>query len=126
MVDALVDTSVIIDLIRLYPPAVQWISNQKINLGVCEIVWMEVIQGATNKTDQQKAIKILNRFARVEVEKADIQWAGQSLIIFRLSHNIIAFDALIAATAHRLQVPIYTRNVKHFTPMLGNSAQLPY
>jgi len=35
-------------------------------------------------------------------------------------------DCLIAAAAFRLQVPLHTRNLKHFAPLLGELAQEPY
>jgi predicted nucleic acid-binding protein len=35
-------------------------------------------------------------------------------------------DALIASAAYRLRVPLFTRNLKHFQPMLGPLVQKPY
>jgi hypothetical protein len=32
----------------------------------------------------------------------------------------------IAAPSYRLQVPLYTRSLKHFAPLLGRLAQQPY
>jgi predicted nucleic acid-binding protein len=55
-----------------------------------------------------------------------MMWAREKLLKHRLSHNIDAFDCLIAAPSYRLQFPLYTRNLKHFTPLLGKLAQQPY
>jgi hypothetical protein len=38
----------------------------------------------------------------------------------------VVIDCLIAAPSHRLNVPLYTMNLKHFTPLLGALAVRPY
>jgi predicted nucleic acid-binding protein len=54
----LLDTSIIIDILRGYQPAVDWLSQQS-NLGVTRIVWLEILEGAQNKQSQQKGIALL-------------------------------------------------------------------
>lgn len=71
-------------------------------------------------------LNLLHRFEKVYVNQADMDWAYQQQIQFHLSHNVGAMDCLIAASAYRLQVPLYTRNLKHFAPLLGGLAQEPY
>lgn len=125
MVTSLLDTSIVIDLIRKYAPAQTWIASQT-KPGATTVVWLEVLQGAQNKPDQEKSLKILRSFERVEVTMTDVEWTIQALLRFRLSHNVMAFDALIASVSYRLQVPLFTRNIKHFAPLLGGLAQVPY
>jgi predicted nucleic acid-binding protein len=50
----------------------------------------------------------------------------QAGMVFTLSHGVGIMDCLIASVSYRLQVPLYTRNLKHFTPLLGALAQTPY
>jgi predicted nucleic acid-binding protein len=45
MVDALLDTSVVIDILRLNASANQWFAQQNIQFGVSRIVQVEVLQG---------------------------------------------------------------------------------
>ncbi len=125
MVTGLLDTSVIVDLLRSHTPAQQWLVGQS-QLGVTTAIWLEVIQGARNQQAQKDAIRLLKAFEQVELTSADIQWAIQQLTRFALSHNIGAFDCLIAATNYRLQLPLYTTNLKHFAPLLGSLAQKPF
>jgi len=125
MVTAIIDTSIVIDLLRLHQPALGWISTQT-DLGITPIVWLEVLQGVTNKNAQQKAFKLLESFDKIEPAIKDFSWAIEAVTKYHLSHNIDAFDALIAASSYRMQIPLYTRNLKHFSPMLGNLAQQPY
>lgn len=126
MVTGLVDTSIIIDLIRGYPDAYMWLSSIDETLGVTHFVWLEVIQGAQNKQKLASAMKILADFELIEITPADTQWAVQALATTRLAHNVDALDSLIASVSYRLQIPLYTRNMKHFMPLLDDLAQKPY
>lgn len=122
---ALVDTAIIVDLLRGYPPALVWYSGQQ-DLGICHTVWLEILEGAANKHDQESAIKLLNNFIRVSQPDEDMQWAVQNLMKLKLTHNVDAFDCLIAAASYRLNLTLYTRNIKHFWPLLGKLAVRPY
>jgi predicted nucleic acid-binding protein len=79
-----------------------------------------------NKAKQQNAVELLEIFTQIDVEVQDIEWAIQTMLKYKLSHNVLGFDSLIASASYRLQVPLYTRNLKHFRPILGNLAQSPY
>ncbi len=125
MVTALLDTSVLVDLNRGYQPAAIWLSKQT-NIGITRIVWLEILEGASNKLEQERAVRLLNDFAITELTVSDLDWATRQLIALRLTYNIDAFDCLIAAPSYRLQIPVYTLNLKHFKPLLGGLAVQPY
>ncbi|MBN1563999.1 MAG: PIN domain-containing protein [Anaerolineae bacterium] len=125
MVTALVDTSIVVDLLRGYQPAETWATTQS-TLGASRIVWLEVIEGVQNLNAQRIAMELLNSFELIEITTQDAIWATEKLLQLNLSHNIDTFDCLIAAVNHRLQIPLYTRNLKHFTPLIGSLAQAPY
>ena len=126
MVVGFVDTSVFVDTLRTYSPAVQWFKAQTQSHKITPIIWMEVTGGALNKPAQTDALRLLNRFEMTYPTVEDMDWAMEKLMVYRLSHNISMNDCLIAAPAYRLQVPVYTQNVKHFAPLLGALAQKPY
>lgn len=126
MVVGLVDTSIIVDLIRGFPDAHRWLSTITDELGVTYYVWLEIIQGAANKQKQKTAIQLLRDFQLISATADDVEWAVQSLMRVNLTHNVDALDCLIAATSYRLQIPLYTRNLKHFAPLIGQLAQNPY
>lgn len=126
MVDALIDTSVVIDIFRAYPSALSWLNTQTNTLGVTRFVWHEVIEGCGNKPQQRVAIKILKKFELIPITNDDVEWATTALLDFYLKGNVEPFDCFIASTAHRLQIPLYTGNLKHFTPLLGKLAVKPY
>ncbi len=125
MVTGLVDANIIVDLLRGYTPAQTWIGSTQ-TLGVTRVVWLEVLQGVQDNHKLHAALNILNQFDLVETTMSDLEWATQQSIRFTLSHRIEALDYMIAAPAHRLQIPLYTRNLKHMSPILGTLAQAPY
>ena len=126
MVDALLDTATVVDLLREYPPAAEWIAQEDRVFGITKYVWMEVAAGCQNKQSLREATQLIERFELVAISTEDVDWALTKLVQFNLSHNIDPLDCLIAATAKRLTLPIYTRNLKHFQPMLGELALSPY
>ena len=126
MVDALLDTAIVVDLLRAYTPAAQWINSQNQTFGVTKFVWMEIVRGCEDKPSLRRATQLLERFELIQIQVEDIDWALEKLVLFNLSHNIDYLDCLIAAPAQRLQTPLYTRNMKHFAPLLGELAQQPY
>lgn len=123
--NGLLDTAIVVDLLRGYPPAVSWLERRP-PLGLSPIVWLEILDGVTNRKDQERAVKLLGHFLRIEVLSLDFDWAIRQALALRLSHNVDMMDCLIAASAHRLEVPLFTRNLKHFQPMIGPLAQKPY
>ncbi len=89
-------------------------------------VRLEAIEGVQNRTSQRAALRLLNRFELVELTTQDMVWATNQLLKFNLSHNIDVFDCMIAAVNHRLQIPLYTRNLKHFLPLIDQLARAPF
>jgi predicted nucleic acid-binding protein len=122
---ALLDTAVLVDILRAHPAAKTWLSGQD-QLGASPVVWLEIIEGAKDAKDQAVAVKLLQSLEKIEVLPADFNWAIRQALRFRLSHNVDMMDCLIAASAHRLGIPLFTHNLKHFQPMIGNLAQKPY
>lgn len=127
MVDALLDTNVLVDIMRGREASGVWMrANESLRLGVSPIVWMELVAGAPNKVSQAQCISLLNRFEMVYLTWADMDWAMARLAEYQLSHNAGMADCLIAAPSHRLSIPLYTGNLKHFTPLLGALVEKPY
>ncbi len=125
MVVGLLDTVIVVDLLRNYNPALVWLGQQG-QFGITRIVWLEIIEGSQSRQKQEEAIKLLRRFEPIELTASDWIWATEQLLRFRLNQNVDAFDALIASASYRLQVPLFTNNAKHFMPTLGKLVQTPY
>lgn len=127
MVDGILDTSVIIDLLRGVEEAHTWFEQMgSARLAVTPIIWMETLQGAVNKADQARAIRLLRRYALEHTTPDDHNWAIRQLIRFHLSHHVGYADLLIASVAARLDAPLYTLNVRHFDVLPGVRVVQPY
>lgn len=116
-VTGIIDTTILIHLFRGNEDAANWIAGQS-SLGVTTISRMEFIYGARGRSAIAAVIRLLNNFERMALIEADQTWAEQQLIEFRLSHGVEINDSLIAAICYRLQVPIYTQNVKDMRKLL--------
>ncbi len=123
--DAILDTTVIVHLWRRYTPALAWFRNSQV-YGVTSTTWMEVMRGSTSKATQAQARNILDQFEVLYTTASDQKWAMEQLERFQFSHHIGKDDCLIASVAYRLQVPLYTHNLKDMTPLIGSLAVKPY
>lgn len=126
MPTALVDTNILIELYRNREDAAAWLATQA-NLGLSTVTWLEFMEGARGKQGQKRCLEIISSFELVLLDHIDQQWAIRNLLQFRLSHGVSFADCLIAAPCHRLQLPLFTKNVKDFAPLLGKElVQQPY
>ena len=95
------------------------------NVLISAITYMEVIQGTRNKRELnafKKALKIWN--ARViPITETMCYHAMFFVETYSLSHSVSLADALIAATAKDLELPLLTGNVKHYRPLPGVSVE---
>lgn len=126
MTVGIVDTTVILHYFRNYGAAQAWVDSQPVRLSIVFVTWMEVMEGASSKSNQAQCKNVLGKFDVLYATSADQQWAMQQLEGFQFSHHIGKDDCLIAAVAYRLQVPLYTPNLKDMTPMIGSLALKPY
>jgi predicted nucleic acid-binding protein len=87
---------------------------------------MELMVGVPNKRSQAEALTLLDSFETLYVTDTDQMWALQKIHQLRFRNAVTLSDCLIAAVAHRLQVPLYTHNLKVMTPLIGALAVRPY
>jgi len=125
VVSALIDSTILVDLLRSYPPSLDWFAEQP-RPGITPIVWVEILEGVVDLRAQKRAVEFLRHFERIDLEPQDFDWAFQKALQFKLSHSVGVMDCLIASVAYRLELPLYTCNLKHFAPILGTLAQKPY
>lgn len=125
--DAIVDTSILIDLLRAFLPATEWFSGLgRQRVAITPVVWMETVQGAINREKRAQAIRFLRQFRIEHPTEDDNRWAMRQTASFHLSHGVQLQDTMIASVAARLAVPLYTTNLKHFQPLPAVDARKPY
>lgn len=123
----LLDTDIMIDVLRRFQPALDWLaqrgSEEIVLLG---FVVLELFQGCRDKVEQERVER--------RVAQARIVWpsaiactsALQTYAQFHLSHTLGFIDALIGHTATELNMPLYTFNVKHYGVVPGLTTTQPY
>jgi predicted nucleic acid-binding protein len=123
----LLDTDVMIDLLRQYPPAVAWLDS----LGAEEIVLpgfvvMELTQGCRNKQEQEKMEANLAAYSVAWPSPTTCDAALSAFAQYHLSHGLGILDALIGQMAVALQVPLHTFNQKHYIAIPHLTTIQPY
>ncbi len=123
----LLDTDVMIDLLRQYPPAVAWLDS----LGDEEIVLpgyvvMGLIQGCNSRAEQEKLEKELGPLSTTWPPP---EVCDEALVVFSryyLSHSLGIIDALIGQLAVSLGLPLHTFNQRHYAAILNLRTVQPY
>jgi hypothetical protein len=117
MSGVLLDTSVVIDMLRGYAPALEY-ARMLDSQPVCsEMTRVEVLRGVRSG-ERRLTERLLGTFRWIGVDEVVARRAGDLGRRWRASHRGLGTaDLIIAATAleHRLQV--VTLNVRHF-PMI--------
>jgi len=122
----LLDTDVMIDLLRQYPPAVAWLNslgNEEIYLP--GFVVMELIQGCRSRAEQEKLERELDPYGVAWPSPTACDQAISTFSKYHLSHGLGILDALIGQMALSLNLPLYTFNEKHY-PIPGLLTRQPY
>ena len=123
----ILDSDIMIDLLRQHPTAVAWLSS----LGDEEIllpgfVVMELLQGCANKVEQNKAQKVLSSFQIVWPSPETCDDALAIFARFHLSDSLGLLDALIGQTAVALNLALCTFNRKHYSVIPNLTTLQPY
>ncbi|WP_423224844.1 type II toxin-antitoxin system VapC family toxin [Candidatus Amarolinea aalborgensis] len=124
----LLDSDVLIDLLRKHPPAAAWFGTlpEDEEVAVSGYVVMELIQGCRNKVEQDRVQRALASYGVVWLSEADCDAALGVFAAFRLSHNAGLLDVLIGQTAIALGEPLHTFNQKHYRFIPGIQTVQPY
>lgn len=114
-----VDTDVMVDVLRSYPPATQWIASLADQIVIPGFVAMELLAGCRDLSEQKRVERMIRPFP--------ITWPSQetlnsALLLFarhRLGHGVSMLDAIIGQTAHDLGFPLASFNRKHYSVIHG-------
>ena len=119
------DTDVLIDYFntnQLRHSDTKIIIEEKISLNqvvISAITKMELLFGATNKTEINQIDKLTKRFGLLLVNDKITEKAMELMKTYRLSHGLAIPDALIAATAIITELEFFTYNQRDFRFIAG-------
>jgi predicted nucleic acid-binding protein len=122
----LLDSDILIDHLRGYEPARQYLKRFEAGeiLGYLSIITVaELAAGQMRQAEEESKVQhLLALFAHIDLDFA-IAWRGGEI---RRYYQTRLADALIAATALRHHLQLATRNLQHFTPIEGLQVEKPY
>ena len=111
----LCDTCILIDYLRGKTEVQQkLLSDRKQGLGMSSVTYRELMVGALNKREVNIIKKAFSDFEIIEISEPISIKAKNLIESFTKSHGLQIPDALIAATALELGVPLCTANIKDF------------
>ncbi len=119
MTDILLDTCIIIDVLRKKPSAINFIKELKSEPFISVLCIAELYQGARNAYETSEIDATVQSMLPIEVTPAIARLGGLYSHKFTKSHNIGLIDALIGATAELESLTLVTLNQKHF-PFVKN------
>jgi predicted nucleic acid-binding protein len=123
----LLDTDVIIDTMRGYQPAIQWlVSQSNADIGIPGLVFMELINGCRNRREIRFLRRHLSPYTLYWPTATDCDRALATFTRFHVRHSLGVLDALVAECAVGLGVPLCTFNVRHFSVVPGLVTEQPY
>lgn len=123
----LLDTDVMVDVLRKYAPALTWLASLGSNtIGIPGLVGMELLQGCRNRREQRQVERILRPYVLYWPDRADCARAFDDFAAYHLSHGLGILDALITETAVGLGVELATFNEKHYSVVNELRALKPY
>src|SRR5438046_7244653 len=123
----LVDTDIVVDVIRNHPPAVAWLNSiAPEQLVISGFSSFELFAWCRDGSEQQRLSRELIRYQIAWPSQQGCALALQTYQRFHLSHGVGAFDTLIGQTALDVGVPLHTFNVKHFQVVPSLQTIQPY
>ncbi len=112
----LIETDVLIDAGHGIPEAVTVLEQAAArgDLAISVVTEMELIVGCRNRRELEALTRFLTRFAILYLDRTASEQAAQLLRQYRLSHNLLIADALIAATAISRDIPLISKNQRDY------------
>lgn len=118
------DTTVIVDVLRAFEPAIAWARSLDERPACSEITRIEVLRGVRSQ-ERRTTERLFETVTWIPIDERIARRAGELGRTWRRSHQGIATaELIIAATAELLGGELATLNVKHF-PMFDR-LQPPY
>jgi hypothetical protein len=124
---AYLDTDVVIDVIRQYPPALAWLKSLGSEPVVLSgFVAMELYQGCQDKSEHSRVERALKNCQIVWASDSTCKLALSAYIAHHLSSGIGILDVLIGQTSIDLRLTLFTFNAKHYQVIPGIDVKTPY
>jgi len=128
MNEIMFDTDVLVDLHRGLEESERFFDNlpEESVLHISVITKMELVSGCKDKGEQRKMEELTSDFSILPISCEESLKAYELYVQFYLTHGIGILDCLIGSTAITHNLPLYTKNVRHFKILPGLETKKPY
>ncbi len=107
------DTTVLIDLLRGHTAAAEYLERLSHPPACSEITRVELLRGLRHP-EREPAERLMRAVQWIRVDEHVARRAGLLGRKWRRSHSLAAADLVVAATAQELGAKLATSNVRHF------------
>jgi predicted nucleic acid-binding protein len=122
----LLDTDVMVDLRRQYPPALAWFAQLAEAPGLLGFVVMELIAGCRDGAEMRSVLRSVAPFRIYWPTTDDCDRALTTYARAHLTHRLDLLDAVIGECAVGLSATLCTFNVKHYRAIRRLRTEQPY
>jgi len=122
----LLDTDILVDILRGYQPALDWFNSLPERPNIPSFVVMELIQGTQNKQQLSQVLRLVEPLPILWISQPSYAFALSKFTAYHLSHKLGLIDALIAGCAVGHNLTLCTFNVKHFGVVPELKTTQPY
>lgn len=122
----LLDTNIIIDALRNYSNAVEYVNSLEGEVSISIVTAVELILGTKNLKEQDDMEDFFADINVIHIDEKISMFAYLLIIENRLKEGIEFDDAVIAATAIVCGYTFISKDVKHFKKIPGLKLKVPY
>lgn len=108
-----------IDLLRGKAAALDFVSSLENVPALSAVTVTELVAGCRNVKERREIDRLLSHYVVHDINRDVAGLAGDYVRQYGPSHGTDPIDALIAATAKAITLPLATLNVKHFPMFAG-------
>jgi predicted nucleic acid-binding protein len=110
----LLDTNVLIEILKGNEKTIQVVESLNVTLCISSITVMELYYGALNKAEIKKLERFTMLFKVLHLNEEVSMQATELIKTYAKSHTLDIPDSLIAATAVKNELTLFTYNTKDF------------
>lgn len=120
----IVDTDVLIDMLRGHRSAMKFLDEKQPEIGLSVVTISELLAGFGTPTEEMLILETISYLRKIPVTEELAIRAGYLRHRYGKSHGTGVIDCIVAATAEAEDATLVTLNRKHY-PMLRN-LKIPY